>query len=142
MKGSTIIKLSVGLLTLVLACGCQMFSRGPSNEELINSTMADWKAALIAKDLDKLMAVYSENYVSSRGTDKVSVREFMMRVFERGYMDNVNINLEDAEITIEEDKAKVHPVKFISDRGTMTIEYTLQKESGTWLIVGTKRQTQ
>ena len=142
MKKPAIIKLGVGVLTMLLVYGCQNISRGPTDEELINTTMADWKTAVIAKDLDNLMVVYSENYVSRRGDGKESVRNFMARVFERGHMDNVKVNLENAETTIEEDKATFGPVEFIFDRGTRMFEYTLQKEGNSWLIVRSKRQEQ
>lgn len=142
MKQSTIVKLSVGLLTLVLVCGCQMLGGGACDEELISGVMADWKAALAAKDLNKVMAAYSENYVSTRGTGKDSMREFMTRVFERDVMDNIKVDLEKAETAIEGDKAQFGPVEFTSDRGTMKIDYTLQREDGVWLIVGSKMQEQ
>ncbi len=142
MKKSVILNLSLAVLAAVLVYGCQTLGVGPSDEQLVNTTMAEWKAAMVAKDLDKLMAAYSENYVSTRGTGKNSVREFMTRAFERGFMDNVEVKIEDAQITIEGDKTVFGPVELISDRGTFTLEYTLQKENGAWLIVGSKRLEQ
>jgi len=97
---------------------------------------------MAAQDIDKLMVVYSENYVASRGGGKDSIREFMARAFEQGFMDNVEVKIEDAQITIEDDKATFGPVEFVSDRGTFTLEYKLQKEDGAWLIVGSKRLEQ
>ncbi len=140
MKKSVILNLSLAVLVAILVCGCQ--TAGPSNEQLVSTTMADWKASLIAEDLDKLMTVYSMNYVSTRGTGKDSMREFMTTAFESDFMDNVEINLEDAEIIIEGDKATYGPVEFLSDRGTFTLEYKLQKEEEAWLIVGSTRLEQ
>ena len=140
MKKSVILNLSLAVLVAILVCGCQ--TAGPSNEQLVNTTMADWKASLIAEDLDKLMTVYSMNYVSTRGTGKDSMREFMTKAFESDFMDNVQIKIEDAEIIIEGDKATYGPVEFVSDRGTFTLEYRLQKEEEAWLIVGSTRLEQ
>jgi len=137
MKKSAIIKLGVGVLTIVMIGGCQL---GPSNEELINATMTDWKAALIAQDLDKLMAVYSENYVSTSGEPKASMREFMAGVFEEGILDDVEVNLEDATTTIEGGKAEVRPIELSTVMLDKTIELTLKKENGDWLIVGSNYQ--
>jgi len=142
MKRSVILNLSLFVLAAFLVCGCQTLGVGPSDEELISTTMAEWKAALVAKDIDKLMAAYSENYVSTRGTGKDSIREFMARAFEQSFLDSVEVKIEDAQITIEGDKAAYGPVEFISDRGTFTLEYKLQKEDGAWLIVGSKRLVQ
>jgi ketosteroid isomerase-like protein len=133
--------LGVAALAVVMLCGCQILGLGPSDEELVSATMADWKTALIAHDLDKLMESYSENYVNIEGGDKDSVREFVAGVIEQGYLDNVEVNLEDAQITIEGDKATVAPVELTSDTGTYVLEYTtLQKEDGVWLIVSSKAE--
>ncbi len=140
MKKSVILNLSLAVLVAILVCGCQ--TMGPSDEQLVNTTMADWKASLIAEDLDKLMTVYSMNYVSTRGTGKDSMREFMTKAFESDFMDNVEINIEDAKIIIEGDKATYGPAEFISDRGTFTLEYKLRKEEEAWLIVGSTRLEQ
>ena len=137
MRKSTIIKLGVGVLTIALIGGCQILRWGPSNEELINATLTDWKAALIAQDLDKFMAVYSENFVSMSGEPKATMREFMAGVFEEGILDGLEVNLEDATTTIEGDKAEVRPIKLSTAMQAITVELTLQKENGAWLVVGT-----
>jgi len=142
MKRSVILNLSPVVLAAFLVCGCQTLGVGPSGEELISTTMVEWKTALVAQDIDKLMAAYSENYVSTRGTGKDSIREFMARAFEQSFLDSVEVKIEDAQITIEGDKATYGPVEFVSDRGTFTLEYKLQKEDGAWLIVGSKRLEQ
>lgn len=140
MKKSVIMNLGMAALIAVLAGGCQI--GGPSDEELINTTIADWKAAHTAKDLDGLMATLSEDYVSMEGGGKDSMREFISRAFEGGFMDNVEIKIEDAEITMEGDKAMFGPVKFVGDRGTFAFNHILQKEDGKWLIVGAEMQEQ
>ena len=140
MKKSVILNLSLAVLVAILVCGCQ--TAGPSNEQLVSTTMADWKASLIAEDLDKLMTVYSTNYVSTRGTGKDLMREFMTKAFESNFMENVEINIEGGKAMIEGDKATFGPVEFVSDRGTFTLEYKLQKEEEDWLIVGSTRLEQ
>jgi len=140
MKKSVILNLSLAVLVAILVCGCQ--TAGPSDEQLISTTMANWKASLIAEDLDKLMAVYSMNYISTRGSGKDSIREVMTKAFESNFMENVEINIEGAKAMIEGDKATYGPVEFISDRVTFTREYKLQKEEEAWLIVGSTRLEQ
>jgi hypothetical protein len=102
--------------------------------------MADWSAALIAHDMDKLMETYSESYTNTQGGDKASVREFISGVIDQGYLDNVKVNLEDAEIEIEGEKADVGPVDVISDSGTYVLDYELKKEKKAWLIVFSEMQ--
>ena len=141
MKKSFILNLSLAVLSVTI-CGCQTLGVGASDEELISTTMAEWKAAMAAKDIDKLMATFSDKYVSTRGTGKDSMREFMTKAFDEGFMDNVEVNVENAQITIEGDKATFGPVEFVADRDTFKLEYSLQKEDGAWLIMGSKRHEQ
>ena len=140
MGKSIVMNSGVVVLAVVMFCGCQILGLGPSDEDLVNATMADWKAALIAHDMDKLMETYSENYANTQGGDKDSVREFIAGVIDQGYLDNVKINLEDAQIKIEGDKADVDPVELTSDGGTYVLDYTLQKEQKAWLIVFSEMQ--
>ena len=137
MNRSAMLTLAVGMVAAVLLGGCKT---GPSDKELIGTTMADWNTALVAKDLDKVMSAYSEGYTSERGDGKERVREFMTAVFDQGWLDNAKIDLEGAETTMEGDEAMFGPVKFTSDRGTMVINYTLKKEDETWRIAGSKMQ--
>jgi ketosteroid isomerase-like protein len=141
MRKSVVMNSGVVILAVVMLCGCQIFGLGPSDEDLINATMAKWKTSLIAHDVDKLMETYSEKYLNTEGGDKNSVREYVAGVIEEGYLDNLQVNLEDAQITIEGNKATVAPVELTSDTGTYVLEYNkLQKEKGTWLIVSSKAQ--
>jgi len=142
MKKSVIMNSGISALAIFMLFGCQVPGPGHSDEELVNATMAGWKAALLARDLDKLMAVYSGNYVSTRGGGKDSVREFMADVFKKGWLDNIKVNIEGAKTVIKGSKATFGPVKFVSDTSTRTMKFTLQKEITTWLIVGSKRQEQ
>ena len=139
MEKSVILSLSL-LVFAVVFCGCQTpVVEGPSDEQLINTAMTEWKAALEAKDLDRLMALFSDSYVSSSGSGKVAMRERMAGAIERGFLDNINIKIENAKLTLVGDQATFGPVELTSDRGTLTIEYTLQREDIKWLIVSSKR---
>ena len=140
MRKSVIMNWGVAALAMVILCGCQITNHVVCDDELINTTMGNWKEALLAKNLDKLMAAYSGNYVSTRGSDKGSMRELMTKVFERGYLDDAEITLEGAQTAIEGDKATFGPVEFVSDSGTRTMDFTLQNENGTWLIVSSERR--
>ena len=132
MKKSVIMKLGVVVLAAVLFSGCQT---GATDEELISCTMGKWKEALIAQDLDKLMEMYSEDYESMQGGDKEATREFMEGIFEQGYLDNAEVDLEKAETKIEGNEAGVTGVELMLDQGPMMLDVYLQKEEKAWLIV-------
>ena len=140
MKKSVILSLNL-LVFAAVFCGCQTsIVKGPSDEQLINTTMTEWKAAFEARDLDRLMALFSDDYLSSSGSSKVAMRERMAGAIERGSLDNIEIKIENAQLNLVGDKATFGPVEITSDRGTLTIEYTLHREDVKWLIVGSKRQ--
>jgi len=121
-------------LTLVLVCGCQIVGEGPSDEELIRNTLSDWGAGIKAQDIGKVMATYSEEFESSETPDKDSQRDLIEGYIDAGYMDESEIDLEQAEVTIEDGKASVTGVGFTTVMGEFGLEFALQKEDGAWLI--------
>ena len=134
MKDCAIRRAVVCAAAVLLMGGCQLFV--PSDEELISSTMVRWKRALVAKDVDKMMEVYSEEFVSGDGNDKEAVREIVEWAIDEGYLEGIEVDLENAEMGIEDEEATFDPVelKFINgDR--QRYGYTLRKEKGDWLIV-------
>jgi ketosteroid isomerase-like protein len=137
MKRSFLTMLSVSIITAVLLCGCQSNSKC-SQEKRIKRTMTEWKAAMTAEDLEKVMSAYSPNYASERMDDKDAVRKFIVYIFGENWMEYVDVSFEEVATIIEEDKAQFGPVAFISDNGTMKVDYTLQKEGGVWFIVSSK----
>ena len=68
------------------------------------------------------------------------MRERMAGAIERGSLDNVEIKIQNAKLTLVGETATFGPVEITSDRGTLTIEYTLQREGDKWLIISSKRQ--
>lgn len=63
--------------SLVLVAGCLTTGKGPSDEESVAAMLAEWQAAFEAQDLDRMMVVYSEDYLGSRGEGKEQLREFV-----------------------------------------------------------------
>ena len=141
MKKPLILNLVLAIVAVSI-CGCQTLGPGPSDEQLISTMMTDWKAAMKTADLNQLMATYSEDYVSERGDNKESMRDWMGRAFDEGVMDSVEVRIEDAQITIKGDEAVFGPVEFVSDRGKFVLDYKLRKENGIWLIAGSENQNQ
>jgi len=124
----------------VLACGCAGQGKGPTDQELIAGTLADWKAAFEAQDIDQIMAAYSEDFEGERSADKAGVRGFFTRAIDAGYMDSAEIILDDAETLIDGETATVSPVDLSGDFGSVSLELILQKEAdGAWRIIASER---
>ncbi|MHC4266544.1 MAG: hypothetical protein ACYSUK_11525 [Planctomycetota bacterium] len=89
--------LTLTLLVCTLICGCQT---GPSDEELINTTMNTWKQAVVAKDVDAIMANYSEDFSSESGESRGETQLMFQYLIGAGMLDNIDINFDIAQLTI------------------------------------------
>ena len=140
MKVSRSIVCVVLMGSLVLVTGCLTTGKGPSDEELIAAMLTEWKTAFHGQDLDGMMVVYSEDYLGSRGEDKEQLREFLVGAMDQGYLENAEINLEDADTTIEGDTATVAPVTLSGELGSIDLLIDLKKEAdNAWRIVSGER---
>jgi hypothetical protein len=128
MKRTSCLRLTAALLVCLFFCGCRT---GPTDEELINTTMNNWKQAMIAQDIDAVMAVYSERFSSGEG-DKKEMRESMEEAIEKGLLEDIDINLETVKLTITGNIAEFSHVKIIGDKG--------EKELGFILVKGREEQ--
>ncbi len=138
MKKAIFQKLYLVIFVLLL-CGCQILGLQSSDEELIYKTMGWWKEAMETKNVDRLLAIYSDSYKTSEGDDKETMRVLVQRSFESGFMETVEINMEKARAIVAGNRAKFGPIEFISDTGTWPMELTLQEENKNWLIVSSRR---
>jgi ketosteroid isomerase-like protein len=138
MGRPTIAATLVATVLAVLVCGCAIFGKGPTDEELIASRIEGMKAAFLAKDLDKIMDGYSEDYEGEMAGSKEEMREFIEGAMDQGMLDDVEVDTTDAETKIDGDTATVEPVELSTDMGSLVIGYELKKEAdGAWRIVTT-----
>jgi len=136
MCKSRIATVLVAAMLVALVCGCTILRRGPTDEELITRTVSDYHAALAAKDLDKMMAAYSEDFEGENGAGKDEIRQLLGGAIDGGYLDDLEVNDADCEIKIEGDTATVGPVEYSSALGSMSFEFTMKREAdGVWRIV-------
>lgn len=130
-------RLSLVVLAVVavgMISGCATAPKGPSDEELIKQTIADWTAAAVAKDVDKVMAFVSPNFQSDTWADKEAYKEFVVESIDMGYLDDLTVSTEKAVIKIEGDKATVSPVDLEAAFGMAALDVELTKEGGKWLV--------
>ncbi len=131
MKKNTCLNLTIALLLCTLICGCQS---APTDRQLIKTTMNNWKKAIIAQDIDAIMANYSEKFSSIEAKDKEEMRKGLGEAIDSGMLENIDINLETAQLTITDDTAEF---SIIGDNGEEGMAFTLKKEDKkTWHIIG------
>ncbi len=135
MGKTAFLRLGTGVVAVVLVCGCAAMGRGPSDEELVSALIEKWKAAVVAQDIDALIALFSENYEGAEG-DKYDTKLFLLEGKDMGYFEGIEVDLEGAETTIEGSTATAYPLAVKSAMTEAKIELRFAKESAGWTITG------
>jgi ketosteroid isomerase-like protein len=137
MKKSVIMKLGVVVLAAVLFSGCQT---GATDEAQLTAALGQWKVALEAQDLDKMMEPYSDDYEGESGEGKEGVRQFLSGLIDEGALEDIDMDISEAEINIEGDKATVGPILYAGSWGEIEMMRILKKEAdGVWRVVGAEQ---
>lgn len=123
---------AVLLATLVVA-GCATLG---NDEAKVEDTVDAWIAALGAKDVDGVMAQYSEDFTDYEYSNKAAMRGFFEEVKTMGYLDNLSFVTENADTEVEGAEAEMGPVSISGYFGSVTVTFKLKREAGGWLIVG------
>lgn len=135
MRKSALLKLGAGVVVMALVCGCAAMGKGPSDEELIGRLLETWKATGEAQDIDGQMALISENFEGEQG-GKDELKEFMLEAKDMGYLEDMKVILEEAEVKIEGATATAYPMIIETGMGEATIGLQLTKEAGGWMVTG------
>jgi ketosteroid isomerase-like protein len=131
--------IAVVVVVGLLASGCEM-GGGLSDEAQLTAALGQWKSALEAQDLDKMVEPYSDDYEGESGEGKEGVRQFLKGMMDEGVLEDVEMDISEAEIEIEGDEATVGPIRYSSDDFEIEMMRTLKKESdGVWRVVGTEQ---
>ena len=134
MKQAITITLTI-LASAAMLTACSM-AGGPSDEEMIAEVLAKWAEAGVAQDLDGMMVLYSEDFQNYEFGDKAGWKSFVQDAIDMGYLEDAEVDLEDAKTTIEGDTATVYPIEMTAAFGSATIELVLTKEADGWMITG------
>ncbi len=131
MKKTDYSKFIAALFIGLFFCGCQT---EPRDEKLITITMANWKQALVAQDIDALMEFYSEDFTDQEAGDKEGLRELLQEAKDEGMLEDIDINLENFVLEITDDMAEY---SIIGEDGEVEMDFALKKEEkNTWRIIG------
>lgn len=106
-----------------------------SPEEAVLAVLTDMGNAATAGDLDKVMTYFSEDFEHYEYGDKAGWKQFQQDAVDQGYWEGIEFDGSEAEIKIDGDSASVYPVDVTGAFGSLTFEYILKNEDGTWRIV-------
>ncbi|MHC4266768.1 MAG: PHB depolymerase family esterase [Planctomycetota bacterium] len=144
MEKTTCLRLTAALLICLFFCGChsEPTDEEPTNiaqgeqtdEEMIITRMNNLKQAFIAKDVDAIMANFSEEYISEEGDNKEEFRKGLQMVIGLGMLPEVGMDLDNPHIEITGDSARFFT---LDASGRKEVAYILKKEDkGIWRIIG------
>lgn len=130
-------RIGIGALGMVLALGLAGCTTGPeavSDEEAIAAVTDEWTAAMVAHDVDRLMAVYSDAFSDADGNTKASFREFITDTIDQGMLNNLVVARDIAVLNIDGDTATYDGIGLSSDIGSLVIKLTFGREADEWKI--------
>lgn len=128
----------VAVMAGLIVSGCSTLASGPSDEALIATLLEHWEQGVLEADVAKLMATYSDDFAHDgyeyEAEDKAGLKAYLEGAIDEGLFKDVELSLDDAEIEINGDSASVYPIDYATLYGAISIELTLAKEDGGWLI--------
>jgi hypothetical protein len=131
-----VFKACLAVTALALVVGCASAPAGPTDEELLAQLVTQWEQGLVDKDLDAVMAMYSESFSNAEASDKAAWKSYLDWLLGAGYLDGAEVDASGAETVINEGSATVGPLVLSTAAGVFNIEMNLAKEEGGWMIVG------
>ncbi len=132
-------KLLAVVIGIVVLCGCASTPLDTSIEDEVLATMRDYRAAMMAGDVDALLAFYSEDWGDHHGAAKDSLKNHYQGMRDKGGYKEIELDLSAAEVIVDGDIVTVKPVTFASSKGSLSNAHRLKKEAdGVWRLVYTE----
>jgi len=111
-------------------------TQAPSNEALIGKVAEEMKTSLMAKDVERVMALFSDNFSTTTMPDKDSAQALIEYGLSMGFFDTCEISYDLADLTLEGDKAQLYPFRLQSGSDLITAHVEMSKELAGWKITG------
>ena len=122
---------------LVVLSACGLVGGGPTDQEQVDATLAEWRDAVVAGDIDRVLATYSEEFTCFDAPSREAMTELMVGLRDQGALRGVEVFLDRAEKEETGDAIRVFPVEMIGPYANLTVlRLTLREEGGRWLISG------
>ncbi len=118
----------------LLLTGCLCPFRCATDEDLIDKLLKEWRAAIMTKNLDALMCLYSDNYQSAEHCDKEALHKFLQNLFDHGQLNDAKVDLAAAKVEIRDCVADAAGIEVAANFGDATVGFHLIKEGKAWKI--------
>jgi len=95
-----------------------------------------WGDALAAQDLEKIMACFADDFEHYEYGDKAGIRDFIGQAMDMGYLEDLEVSVDDAEAEVDGDEVIVYPVELMGAFGSITFELVFEERNGEMKITG------
>ena len=140
---------AIVLLTILVILPVIIYLLWPSDESRIKKLFREGAKAIEQEKIDEVMAKVSFNYADEYGLTYLSLKEGMMRVFQR--MDGIKVEYEITGVEIKDTLATAElDIRVIASHGNDTgyavgdtakpvhVKFSLDKDRTTWLVTKTR----
>ena len=134
MRFYSVTRSSLLLFAVLAATGCVTTGNAPDERAQVMAVVQQWKQDLLANDIPKILSHYSENFRSEFG-NKAEIETILSELGERMVGEDGRIDIENADLVVNGDRASVKPVSIGTRKGAVCRSLYLAKEDGRWLIV-------
>ena len=135
MTKAAVVRVSVGVVITLVLCGCATVEKAPSDEEVIARLAEEVVEAAEAQDIERLMTYFSESFSHYEFGDKEGLENFITNAKNMGYLDGIEVNMDEVKILVTGDTANVSGVYLSAAFGGAAIEITAAREEGVWKII-------
>jgi len=87
-------------------------------------------------DVEAMMSGISENFEHYEFGDKEGFEEFMTQAVDMGYLEDLELDMDDAEVEQDGDTMLIYPVELAGAFGSVTLEFEVKQEDGNWMVIG------
>ena len=98
--------------------------------EIVSEVMA----AVQEQDIEKMVSFYADDFTSDQGGGKPEMQEFLQGAKDQGFLEDIQVIMDDIEIEVDGDKATVDNVELEGAFGVLTLGFELEKRDDKWLV--------
>jgi hypothetical protein len=144
MKKTLMVGLVIALTLSAVGGFAADKAKAPTDQDLILKVLDQWKAATVALDFDKVLALYSDKFSSSEYGDKAGLKSFLKDSKSQGLFDGIAVDISKAKAEVDKKKstASVTGIELKVTSGSAAISFEMAKEKANWLIKGMEVQEQ
>ncbi len=123
-------------IAIIVTAGCATHGSASGDACQIKALLDQWKTAYTAKDMGALMRLYADDY-SHGGKNKAGIAKAIAEQMQENAAYDVRVNVVDATVTLQGNRASVLPVALSGTAGSDTARLELRKDNGRWWVTGT-----